>query len=78
MLPQRKDGLIPNIPQPLVQKRLEQGYENSFVLKYLQGHQIYRMFLVFVRQILPKHIFLHNIFWLYADATHLNTHGSYV
>lgn len=50
--------LIPDVPQTLVQEWLEQGYENSFVLKYLQGHQIFQMILIFIHQILPKHLFL--------------------
>ena len=58
MLPQRKDGLVPNIPQALVQKWLEQGYENSFVLKYLQG-QIFQTILIFIHQTLPKHLFFY-------------------
>lgn len=59
MLPERKDALVPKIPQPLVKKRLEQGCENSFVLKYLQG-QIFQMILIFIR-ILPKHLFFYII-----------------
>lgn len=60
MLPQRKDGLVPNIPEPLVQKWLEQGYENSFVLKYLQ-RQIFQTILIFIHHILPKHLFFYII-----------------
>lgn len=60
MLPQRKDALVPNIPQALIQKYLEQGSENSFFLKYLQG-QIFQMILIFIHQIFPKHLFFYII-----------------